>query len=109
AGVTLIHTQTPEADAFVKGLIATAGKAPIFLNHQVLGKPGPANVTLYYGCGQTGSCSMTRIEAVDGRDVLSGDTGVWLRGCFSVTLDGFGYGADHLDLELRKVGDGCPT
>jgi hypothetical protein len=54
---------------------------------------------------------MTRIEvtALEGMAVLTRDTRVWLRGCFSVTLDGVGYAADHLDIELRKVGEGCPT
>ena len=95
----------------VRSLIATSGRAPVLLDHQIMGKPGPANVTLYYGCGSTGSCSMTRIEvaALEGMAVLTGDTGVWLRGCFAVTLDGNGYGVEHLDIELRKVGDGCPT
>ena len=111
AGVTVVRTQTAEADALVRSLIATAGRAPVLLDHQIMGKPGPANVTLYYGCGSTGSCSMTRIEvaALEGMAVLTGDTGVWLRGCFAVTLDGNGYGVEHLDIELRKVGDGCPT
>ncbi|MEP6649164.1 MAG: hypothetical protein ABJA74_04525 [Lapillicoccus sp.] len=109
-GPTVVHTQTMEADELVRTLIATAGRAPILLNHQVLGRPGPANVTLYYGCGQTGSCSKTRIEvASEGLAVMAGDAGVWFRGCFAVNLDGFGYGADHLDIELRKVGDRCPT
>jgi hypothetical protein len=110
-GVTVIQTQSAEADALVKNLIATAGRAPVLLDHQIMGRPGPANVTLYYGCGTNGACSMTRIEvaALEGMAVLTGDTGVWLRGCFSVTLDGFGYAADHLDIELRKVGEGCPT
>ena len=110
-GVTVIQTQTAEADALVKNLIATAGRAPVLLDHQIMGKPGPANVTLYYGCGPNGACSMTRIEIarLEGMAVLTGDTGVWLRGCFSVTLDGFGYAADHLDIELRKVGENCPT
>jgi hypothetical protein len=110
-GVTVIQTQSAEADELVKNLIATAGRAPVVLDHQIMGKPGPANVTLYYGCGANGACSMTRIEvaALEGMAVLTGDTGVWLRGCFSVTLDGFGYAADHLDIELRKVGEGCPT
>ncbi|HVD29352.1 MAG TPA: hypothetical protein VNC79_12775 [Mycobacteriales bacterium] len=110
-GVTVIQTQSAEADALVRSLIATAGRAPILLDHQIMGKPGPANVTLYYGCGQKGACSMTRIEvaALEGMAVLTGDPGVWLRGCFSVTLDGLGYAADHLDIELRKVGEGCPT
>ena len=95
----------------MRNLIATAGRAPVLLDHQIMGRPGPANVTLYYGCGQNGACSMTRIEvaALEGMAVLTGETGVWLRGCFAVTLDGFGYAADHLDIELRKVGDGCPT
>ena len=50
---------------------------------------------------------MARIEvaALEGMAVLRGDAGVWLRDCFSVTLDGFGYAADHLDIELRKVGE----
>ena len=110
-GTTVIRTQTAEADALVKRLIATAGKAPILLDHQIFGKPGPVNVTLYYGCGQTGACSMTRIEVANdaGREVLAGDSGVWLRGCFWVTLDGSGYGVEHLDIELRKVGERCPT
>ncbi len=111
ASVTVVRTQTAEADALVRSLIATAGRAPVLLDHQIMGKPGPANVTLYYGCGSTGSCSMTRIEVADleGMAVLTGNTGVWLRGCFAVTLDGNGYGVEHLDIELRKVGDGCPT
>ena len=80
-GVTVIQTQSAEADALVKSLIATAGRAPVLLDHQIMGKPGPANVTLYYGCGPNGACSMTRIEvaALEGMAVLTVDTGVWLR------------------------------
>jgi hypothetical protein len=111
AGVTVVRTQTTEADALVRRLIDTAGRAPVLLDHQIMGKPGPANVTLYYGCGPTGACSMTRIEVADlaGLAVLTADTGVWIRGCYAVTLDGTGYGVEHLDIELRKVGDACPT
>ena len=65
AGVTVVRTQTAEADALVRNLIATAGHAPVLLDHQIMGRPGPANVTLYYGCGSTASCAMTRIEVAD--------------------------------------------
>jgi hypothetical protein len=111
AGVTVIRAQTAEADALVRRLVDTAGKATVLLDHQIMGKPGPANVSLYYGCGSTGACSMTRIEVanLEGMAVLTGETGVWIRGCYAVTLDGNGYGVDHLDIELRKVGDACPT
>jgi hypothetical protein len=111
AEVTVVHTQTAEADAFVQKLLDAAGRVPILLNHKILGQPGAADVRLYYACGSTGSCSMTRIQApqVAGMSKLSGDTGVWFQGCFSVVKIGNGYGADYLDLPLTKVGDRCPT
>ena len=111
AGVTVIRTQTAEADALVQRLIDTAGRAPVLLDHQIMGAPGPADVTVNYACGSTGTCSKTRIQApgVDGMAVLGGGGGVWFQGCFAVTVDGNGYGAEHLDIELRKVGDACPT
>lgn len=111
AGVTEIRTQTAEADALVRRLIDTAGRAPVLLNHQILGAPGPADVTLHYACGSTGTCSTTRIQApnVDGMAALTGGRGVWFQGCFAVAQKGAGYGADDLDLALTKVGDACPT
>jgi hypothetical protein len=111
AGLTVVRTQTAEADALVRRLIDTAGKAPILLDHKIMGAPGPADVTLYYACGSTGTCSTTRIQApkVDGMAVLTGGDGVWFQGCFAVARKGAGYGADYLDLALTKVGDACPT
>ena len=111
AGVTVVRTQTAEADALVRTLLDAAGATPLLLDLQVLGQPGPADVTLYYACGSSGSCSKTRLQApsVDGMAVLGDQSGVWFQGCFSVVKKGSGYGADYLDLALTKVGDRCPT
>ena len=111
AGVTVVRTQTAEADALVRTLLEAAGATPLLLDLQVLGQPGPADVTLYYACGSSGSCSKTRLQApsVDGMAVLGDQSGVWFQGCFSVVKKGNGYGADYLDLALTKVGDRCPT
>jgi hypothetical protein len=110
-GLSVVRTQTPEADALVRRLLTAAGTAPVMLDLQVLGQPGPADVTLYYACGSAGSCSKTRLQtpSVDGMAVLSDQSGVWFQGCFSVLKKGNGYGADYLDLALTKVGDRCPT
>ncbi|HET7278541.1 MAG TPA: hypothetical protein VFJ22_10715 [Dermatophilaceae bacterium] len=35
--------------------------------------------------------------------------GIVLQGCYTVLKKGTGYGADPLDLELRKAGKVCPS
>ena len=102
-----IHNQQESADEFVRFLLSAAEKqAPVPLDHQVFAPRGPGGeYRLEYGCGSTG-CRLVRLETpVGGADAVNDR--VWYQGCWSVVKDGYGYGADHLDLELRRQGDTC--
>jgi hypothetical protein len=106
--VQQIHNQQRSADEFVLMLLRVADtRAPVQLDHQVVAPRGPGGeYRLEYGCGSAG-CSFVRLEAP--ADIPAGIAGgVWYQGCWSVVRDGAGYGADHLDLELRRQGDTCP-
>jgi hypothetical protein len=103
-----IDNRQRSADEFVRLLLGVAdARAPVQLDHQVLAPRGPGGeYRLEYGCGSAG-CSFVRLEApADQPAGIAG--GVWYQGCWSVVRDGAGYGADHLDLELRRQGDTCP-
>jgi hypothetical protein len=107
--VQRIENQQESADEFVRFLLqADQTRAAIPLNHHVIAPRGPGGeYQLQYGCGGTGRCSFVRLETpADNPDRMS--DGVWYQGCWSVIRDGAGYGADHLDLELRRQGQTCP-
>jgi hypothetical protein len=105
-----ISSQTAATDRFVRELLdAAAAPRPVALDHHLMGQSVASDVLLYYNCGSTGSCAMTRVQVVDTYGMSTMPGGIWVRGCFSVTRDGLGYGADPLDIELRKVGDTCPA
>lgn len=102
---SVVRSQTGSADRFVRTLVASNG-APVQLDTKVLAPDKGSHVALEYDCAKRTGCSVTRLEAVDLARI---DEGVWYKGCYSVTAEGYGYGADHLDLEMRRSGDSCPT
>lgn len=104
----VIETQSETADSFVRMLVAADGKA-ILLNHKVLGElPGHGDVKLDYACDATPGCSQTRVQ-IPNENLSTVPGGIWLQGCYTVLKKGTGYGADPLDLELRKAGKVCPS
>jgi hypothetical protein len=107
AGVTVVRTQQPSADHFVEMLVKADGGV-VQLNHQLYGRRGAADVTLAYHCQSSGRCSITRVQAPEDQPAELPPDGVWYRGCWAVTMDGNGFGAEPLDLELRKQDDTCP-
>ncbi|HEY5787616.1 MAG TPA: hypothetical protein VIT65_22850 [Microlunatus sp.] len=107
AGVTVVRTQQSSADAFVEMLVKADGGV-VQLNHQLHGRRGHADVTLAYHCQSSGRCSTTRVQAPEDQPAELPPDGVWYRGCWAVTMDGNGFDAQPLDLELRKQDDTCP-
>ncbi len=106
--VKQIRNHEGSADDFVRFLLRAAeSRTPVQLDHRVLAPRGPGGeFRLEYGCGSAG-CSFVRLETpADLSPTMTG--GVWYKGCWSVVQDGNGYGADHLDLELRRQGETCP-
>ena len=102
-----IANQSASADEFVQFLLAAAGGAPVQLDHQVLTPKGDGHFRLEYDCAAPRGCSYVRLETA--RDIPAEvPDGAWYQGCWSITKDGAGYRADHLDLELSKKGDICP-
>ena len=101
-----IVSGTPAADAFVRDLLEHDGSV-VALDHEVTAEKGPADVRLQYDCSDAGVCAMVRLQDVA---VEAGDMpeGLWFAGCFAVTQDGVGYGAEGLDIELRRQGEACP-
>ena len=101
-----IESGTPAADEFVRDLLDHDGSV-VALDHQVTAEKGPADVRLQYDCSDAGVCVMVRLQDVV---VAAGDMaeGLWFAGCFAVTQDGVGYGAEPLDIELKHQGDACP-
>jgi hypothetical protein len=105
---TVIETQSETADRFVRMLVAADGTA-IMLNHKVLGElPGHGDVKLDYACDATPGCAQTRVQ-VPNENLSNVPGGIVLQGCYTVLKKGTGYGADPLDLELRKAGKVCPS
>lgn len=105
--VRVIENQSEGADEFIMFLLDRDGGAPVQLNHQVMGVPGPGDVTVQYNCDASTGCSLVRVQ--DGQvtyDVIDG--GVWFVGCYGVVKDGAGYGAQGLDIELHYQGEDCP-
>lgn len=103
-----IENQSPRADEFVQFLLAAAGGAPLQLDHQVLAPKGDGSFRLEYNCAAPTGCNFVRLETPNDIPAeIAG--GVWYQGCWSIVRDGAGYGAAHLDLELRKTGDACPS
>lgn len=102
-----IANQSKDADTLVRELLAREGKT-VALDHKVLGKPGPGDVSLQYDCSKPAGCSTVRIQSpTDAFDQIP--DGVWIQGCFSVVRDGAGYGAEGLDIELHEQGATCPA
>lgn len=106
--VQSIENRGESADEFVRFLLQAAGGGPVQLNHQVLAPQGDAHFRLEYNCARRTGCNFIRLETpTDIPAVIS--NGVWYQGCWSITKDGAGYGADALDIELKKQGDVCPS
>ena len=106
--VRQVQNQQRSADELVRLLLTAARtRTPVQLDHQVLAPRGPGGeYRLEYSCGATG-CSFVRLETPADTPVgIAG--GVWYQGCWQIAKDGNGYGADHLDLELRRQGEICP-
>jgi hypothetical protein len=101
-----IESGTGAANDFVHDLLDHDGGV-VALDHQVIAQKGPADVRLQYNCTDAGVCAMTRLQDIV---VAAGDMpdGLWFKGCFAVTQDGVGYGAEPLDIELKHQGDQCP-
>jgi hypothetical protein len=105
AGVVGVENQSSDADQLVRDLIDHEGTV-VELNHQIMGEPGPGNVTVDYACDETAGCSTVGIE--DGQTTFEPIVGgVWFKGCYGVTVDGNGYGAQALELTAR--GATCPS
>jgi hypothetical protein len=106
--VQQIQNQQESADEFVRFLLGRAeSQAPVQLDHQVFAPQGPGGeYRLEYDCGSSG-CKYVRLETPTG-GADADRSRVWYQGCWSVVKDGNGYGAEHLDLELRREGDTCP-
>lgn len=103
-----IENQSRQADEFVRFLLQAAGGAPLQLDHQVLAPKGDGHFRLEYNCAPAAGCNFVRLGTP--RDIPAEiSDGVWYQGCWSVTKDGAGYGADLLDIALEKQGDLCPT
>ena len=67
---------------------------------------GPADVRLLYNCTDADVCNRVRLQAVyDDADPLP--DGRWYQGCYAVTKEGKGYGAEDLDIELRYQSEAC--
>jgi hypothetical protein len=105
-GVVVVRSAEPSADAFVRQLVAADGGGPLKLDHKLYGRRGPADVTLEYDCRPSGRCSTTRVQAPE-EQPADIDGGVWFQGCWVVTAHGVGYGAEPLDLQLRRQGATC--
>lgn len=104
--VQRIENQSADADDFVQLLLDHDGGAPVPLDHQIMGRPGPADVSIDYNCGAATGCSTVRIQ--DGQVTFSSISGgIWFQGCYGVVKDGAGYGAQGLDIELHFQGPTC--
>ncbi len=104
--VQRIENQSAEADDFVQLLLDHDGGPPLPLDHQIMGRPGNADVSLDYDCDAPTGCSIVRIQ--DGQVTFSSISGgIWFQGCYGVVKDGAGYGAQGLDIELQFRGATC--
>jgi hypothetical protein len=99
-----IETRTAAADEFVEDLLDHDGGV-VALDHRLVAEKGDADVHLLYNCTDAGVCDMVRIQDI--AVVADEPEGLWLKGCFAVTQDGNGYGAESLDIELRYQADTC--
>jgi hypothetical protein len=105
-GIQIVESQKKSADKFVRLLIEHDDAATLQLNHQVIGRKGPADVTLEYNCQSSGRCSTTRIQSP--RDEAPElENGRWFQGCWKVEMKGPGYGVQDLDLALVRQGETC--
>ncbi len=99
-----IENRTEEANRFVADLLDHDGGV-VALDHQVIAENVAADVHLLYNCNDAGVCNMVRIQD---HDVVGEEPdGLWLKGCFAVTQDGNGYGAESLDIVLGYQGETC--
>ena len=104
--VQRIESQSAEADELVQFLLDHDG-GPVQLDHQVIAQPGPSDVSLQYDCDRPSGCAVVRLQAPDSIPAeIPG--GLWFQGCYGVTKDGAGYGAQPLDIALRLQGPTCP-
>jgi hypothetical protein len=104
--VQRIENQSVEADDFVQLLLDHDGGPPLPLDHQIMGRPGPGDVSLDYNCGAATGCSTVRIQ--DEQVTFSSISGgVWFQGCYGVVKDGPGYGAQGLDIVVSFQGTTC--
>jgi hypothetical protein len=104
--VQRIESQSAEASEFVQFLLDHDGR-PVQLDHEVVAERGPSDVSLQYDCDRPSGCSVVRLQAPDSIPAeIPG--GLWFQGCYGVTKDGAGYGAQPLDIELRLQGATCP-
>jgi hypothetical protein len=101
-----IESRTEASDRFVQELLDHDGGV-VALDHRVIAEKGPVDVRLRYNCTESGVCNMVRLQDhnVEASDMPDG---LWFKGCFAVTQDGLGYGAESLDIELRYQGEACP-
>jgi hypothetical protein len=106
----VVGNQTSETTAFVRMLFDAEKEArTVYLDHKLLGKAGPSDVTLNYECGGKGTWCATRVQVVEGYQQLPSG-GVWVQGCYSVKhSNGNGFGAPTVDLPLTHVGPTCPS
>ncbi len=104
--VQRIENQSADADDLVRLLLDHDGGPPLALNHQIMGQPGPGDVSLQYDCGAATGCSTVRIQ--DGQVTFASIAGgIWFTGCYGVVRDGAGYAAQGLDIELHFQGETC--
>lgn len=111
--VVTIENQSDSADAFVRELLDAADTGvPLELDHQVFaprGTTGPQH-ELQYNCEATPGCNLVRLEPGDApRLPDSTNERVWYQGCYAITRDGNGFGADRLDIVLTLTGATCPV
>lgn len=102
----VVRSAEQSANTFVRQLIEAGAGAPVALDHKVYGRRGPADVQLEYDCRPSGRCSTTRVQAPAEQPAVI-DGGAWFQGCWVVSVHGAGYGAEPLDLQLRRQGTTC--
>jgi hypothetical protein len=108
-GVTVVRSNEKSANRFVRLLDNAADDgSPLQLNHQIVGQRGPSDVTLAYNCQPSGRCNTTRVQAPEDQPAEMDPDTVWYRGCWTVTKIGNGFGAEPLDLQLRRQETTCP-
>lgn len=100
-----IENQSTEADELV-GFLIEHDDSAVQLNHQVIAPRGSNDVSLQYACDEPTGCSVVRLQLPDSTPNEM-PNGLWFQGCYLVVMDGAGYQADPLDLELDWRGETC--